>query len=237
MNHMRPAVATLVAFALLAACGKPPANVDVAATPPASAVPEADRLAVPQVNAVPIADADQILIKSGLIPILKFEPGVVTEPGTVINTEPPVGTLVTVGATVTVHIAGPPGNTIQDYVDAHRETFVGIGADTNGVMVVGVVQSADLAREMALLSQLANGRSFRLQTCARSWVELKRVQAELAKRRFLPDAEAMSFATAIDPLACAVRMTIDLPDAQIAELTGKYQGALVIQKGGARRAG
>jgi hypothetical protein len=161
----------------------------------------------------------------------------VTDAGTVVNTEPAGGSLVELGATVTVYIAGPPGATLAEYVDAHRETFTGLGVDGNGVLVIGVVHTADLTREMGELTKLAAGKAFRLQTCARSWVELTKVQIELSKRPFLPGADRRAFATAIDPLACAVRLTADLTDAEVAELTSRYSGSLVIQKGTVRRGG
>jgi len=223
---------------LLAACAQPPLPVaPVANAPSESPAPESDRMSMPQLVASRAAEADQALIKAGLIPILRYEPGIVTEGGTVVNTEPAGGSLVELGATVLVYIAGPPGKTLNEYVDAHRETFTGVGVDANGVLVVGVLQTADLAKEMAVLTEVAAGRSFRLQACPRTWVDLTKVQVELSKRRFLPGADRMAFATAIDPLACALRMTADLSDAEVAELTGRYSGALVIQKGVARRGG
>jgi len=222
---------------LTGACAQPPVATPMANTPSDPSAPDSERMSMPQLVATRAAQADQTLIKAGLIPILRYEPGIVTEAGTVVNTEPPGGSLVELGATVTVHIAGSPGATLMEYVDAHREIFTGVGADANGVLVVGIIQSADIASELGELTKLAGGQSFRLQTCARSWVELTKVQVELSKRRFLPGADRMAFATAIDPLACAVRMTADLSDAEVAELTSRYSGALVLQKGAARRGG
>ncbi|HZM80352.1 MAG TPA: PASTA domain-containing protein [Candidatus Limnocylindrales bacterium] len=217
---------------LLAACAQPPTHpTPVANAPSESPAPEGERMSMPQLVASRAAEADGTLIKAGLVPILRYEPGIVTDAGTVVNTEPAGGSLVELGATVVVYIAGSPGKTLAEYVDGHRETFTGLGVDGNGVLVVGVVQSADLAKEMAALTEVAGGKSFRVQTCSRSWVELTRLQVELSKRRFLPGADKMAFATAIDPLACALRMTADLSDAEVAELTGRYSGALVIQKG------
>jgi hypothetical protein len=240
VNRMRFALIGLTCL-LAAACAQPPVPptpvANAPSEPPASAAPESERMSMPQLVAKRAAEADGTLIKLGLVPILRFEPGIVTEAGTVVNTEPAGGSLVELGATVIVSIAGSPGKTLAEYVDAHRETFTGLGVDSNGVLVVGVLQTADVAREMAALTEAAAGKSFRLQTCSRSWVELTKIQVELSKRRFLPAADKIAFATAIDPLACALRMTADLSGAEVAELTSRYSGALVIQKGTVRRAG
>lgn len=234
---MRALLIVLV-LALTAACAQPPMPpTPVANVPSDPAAPDSERMTMPQLVGRRAVEADGALIKAGLVPILRYEPGIVTEPGTVVNTEPGGGSLVELGATVIVSIAGPPGKTLAGYVDAHRETFTGLGVDGNGVLVVGVLQTADVAKEMAALTEVAGGKSFRLQTCSRSWVELTKIQVELTKRRFLPDADQTAFATAIDPLACALRMTADLSDAEVAELTSRYSGALVIQKGTVRRAG
>jgi hypothetical protein len=103
--------------------------------------------------------------------------------------------------------------------------------------VVGINQQADLTKEIQMLAQLANGTNYRIQTCPRSFADLQRVQIELARRDFVPGADKLSFAMAIDPLACAVRLTIDMSEPDIAQLTAKYQGALVIQKGSVSRLG
>ncbi|WP_117209718.1 PASTA domain-containing protein [Allorhizocola rhizosphaerae] len=192
------------------------------------------RLAVPQVVTLPAAQADSVLTKAGLVPVLRFEPGILASEGTVVNTEPAAGTLQKMGDKVIVIVAGQPGPTLHDYVDAHREQFVGVGVDGNGVLVIGVHQSTDLGREMPVLTRLADGRALRVQSCQRTWVELRRVQVELQAD---PTLRGASFATALDPLACAVRFTGDVTDAQVAELTGRFSGALVIQQGSAGRLG
>jgi len=231
------AAAAVLSGLAAAGCGQRPLVQTAQAPSSASAAAQAGQVAVPQLAAMAVADADKVLAKTGLISILRYEPGIVTGAGTVVNTDPPVGSMRAVGDIVTVIVAGSPRETLHDYVDAHREMFIGIGLDANGVLVVGVHESADLTLQMAQLSSLAKGKSFRVQTCSRSWTDLMRVQHELSRREFLPGADQMAFASAIDPLACAVRLTIDLPDAQVAELTARYKGALVIQKGSASRLG
>jgi hypothetical protein len=240
VNRVRAVIVALMVV-LTAGCAQYPMPTEptepVANAPSEPPAPESERMSMPQLVASHAAEADGVLIKAGLVPILRYEPGIVTEPGTVVNTEPGGGSSVELGATVTVYIAGPPGKTLAEYVDAHRETFTGLGVDGNGVLVVGVLQTVDLAKEMAALTEVAAGRAFRVQTCSRSWVELTKLQVELGKRRFLPGADKLAFATAIDPLACALRLTADLSDTEVAELTGRYPGALVIQKGTVRRGG
>lgn len=226
-----------VAFGLIAGCATRAGIPETAASPSPPTADNSARVVVPQLSAMRAAEADGILTKAGLVPILRYEPGIVAGKGTVVNTDPPVGSLLKAGDMVTVIVAGSPGTTLRDHIEAHRELFVGIGVDANGVLVVGVHQSADLAKQMPELSKLANGQPLRVKTCSRSWADLMRVQLELARRDFLPGADKLAFATTVDPLACAVRLTIDLTDAQVAEVTAKYEGALVIQKGTATRGG
>jgi hypothetical protein len=229
----------------LGACAQRP--VDLAANPAsdpsvqASATADipspAPKTVVPQLATLTVGEVDKRLAAAGLVPILRYEPGVISGLGTVVGTDPPAGAQVRAGDVVTVLIAGQPGPTLEDYIAAHRETFVGIGVDTNGVIVVAIHQQADLTKEVSELSRLAGGRSYRVLSCGRSFTDLQRVQLELARRDFVPGADKLAFGTAIDPLACAVRLTIELTDAEVAQLTQKYQGALVIQKGTARRGG
>lgn len=231
-GYMSAAVALLA----LAACGQRPMELTADPKVQPSTVAEV-KTAVPQIAAMPVGEVDKLLAQAGLIPILRFEPGVVSGAGSVIGTDPPAGTMLAHGQVVTVLIAGPPGDTLDEYVAAHRETFVGIGLDANGVIVIGVHQQADLQREMPQLSQLAKGKAFRVQSCSRTFADLQRIQLELARRDFVPGADKIAFATTIDPLACAIRLTIELSDAEVAQLTARYQGALVIQKGTAKRGG
>jgi hypothetical protein len=201
-------------------------------------VPNASETATAVVPRVIDWQADKVdkeFSAAGLVPILRYEPGIVTSEGTVVNTEPPVGSTVALGSTVIVVVAGPVEPTLARYVDAHRETFVGYSTDTNGVAVVAVYQKADLTAVIAQLNTLAKGKPYRMQSCARSWAELQRVQIELSRRDFVPGAQKLAYGMSIDPLACAVRLTVNLSDAQIAELSARYQGALVIQKGDASR--
>lgn len=224
-----------VAMGLVTGCAAR-AQVPRTATPSPTAL-QVQRQAVPHLATWRAADADGALTKAGLVPILRYEPGIVSGAGTVVSTDPPGGTLVEAGAMVTVIVAGSPRGTLHDYIEAHRERFIGVGVDANGVLVVGVHESVDLGTEMETLSRLAGGKPFRVKTCTRSWTDLTRVRLDLARRDFLPGAATMAFATTIDPLACAVRLTIDLTNDQVAQLSARYQGALVIQKGSASRGG
>jgi PASTA domain len=227
-------LAALVLAASLAACAQRPGTGPAQAPAPGpSAQP---KTVVPQLATMSVGEVDKVLSKAQLVPILRYEPGVVTNAGTVVATEPAAGSMVSIGDVVTVIVAGKPGETLGEYVAAHRETYIGIGADANGVLVIGIHRRADLQRELGELNRLAKGTAFRVQSCAQSWVDLQRVQLDLARRDFVPGADQLSFATTIDPLACAVRLTIDLSDAEIAQLTAKYSGALVIQRGTASRA-
>jgi hypothetical protein len=228
---MKKFLVVLATATCLAACAQRPGALSTAspsASPPA-------KHAVPQVATLAVGEVDKVLLKAQLVPILRYEPGIVTGAGTVVGTEPPAGAMVAQGEVVTVIVAGSPGATLGEYVAAHRETYVGMGADANGVIVVGVHRNADLQHELGELTKLAHGAPFRVQSCALAWVDLQRVQLDLARREFVPGADKLAFAMTIDPLACAVRLTIDLSDAEIAQLSARYPGALVIQKGSASR--
>src|SRR5688572_29816557 len=236
-----PVLGALAALLAVAACArqpepaeKPVAEHRLLAASPTAAAP---RSVVPQVASLTVVEVDKLFAGAGLVPILRYQPGILTSQGTVVGTDPPAGAILPTGEAVTVLVAGPPGPTLDDYVNAHRETFVGIAADGNGVLVVGIHHQADLAKEIATLAQLADGAAYRIQSCPRSWTDLQRVQIELARRDFVPGADKLSFAMTVDPLACAVRLTIDMSEPDIAQLTARYQGALVIQKGSVRRGG
>jgi hypothetical protein len=224
-------MAAIVLAACLAACAQRPGLAPLQSPSP-SAPPGT---VVPQLATLQAAEVDKLLSKAQLVSILRYEPGVVTNPGTVVATEPAAGSVVAIGDMITVIVAGKPGETLGEYVTAHRETYVGIGADANGVLVIGIYRQADLEHEMGELTRLARGAAFRVQNCAHSFVDLQRLQLDLARRDFVPGADRLNFATAIDPLACAVRLTIDLSDGEIAQLSAKYSGALVIQRGTASR--
>jgi len=225
------------ALLALAGCAQKPVEPAAQHQSLASPASAAARAVVPQVASLTVVEVDKLFASAGLVPILRYQPGVLSGLGTVVATDPPAGAILPAGDTVSVLVAGPPGPTLHDYVDAHRETFVGMAADANGVLVVGIHQQADLTKEIETLGRLANGTAYRIQSCPRSWTDLQRIQLELAKRDFVAGAEKLGFAMAIDPLACAVRLTIDLSEPGIAQLTARYQGALVIQKGGASRLG
>ncbi len=229
-------IAGLAAVLMTACASRPIEPAAEQKTMPSPATPTA-RAVVPQVAALSIAEVDKLFAAADLVPILRYQPGVLTGLGLVVGSDPPAGAILPTGYEVTVLVAGPPGPTLQDHVNAHREIFVGLAADANGVLVVGIHQQADLTKEIETLATLANGTAYRIQSCPRSWTDLQRVQLELARRDFAPGADKLGFAMTIDPLACAVRLTIDLSEPDIAQLTAKYQGALVIQKGSARRGG
>jgi hypothetical protein len=229
----------LAAASALTACGQQQPVEKAAAEHQLSAGPTtaAARAVVPQVASLSVSEVDKLFAGAGLVPILRYQPGILTNQGTVVGSDPPAGAILPVGQAVTVLVAGAPGPTLDDYVNAHRETFIGIAADGNGVLVVGIHQQADLTKEIETLAQLADGTAYRIQSCPRSWTDLQRIQIELARRDFVPGADKLSFAMTIDPLACAVRLTIDMSEPDIAQLTARYSGALVIQKGSVRRGG
>jgi hypothetical protein len=235
---LRGCLAALAVVSALAACAQQQ-PVEAASEHQLAASPTTApaRAVVPEVASLSVSEVDKLFAGAGLVPILRYQPGILSSQGTVVGSDPPAGAILPAGNEVTVLIAGSPGPTLDDYVKAHRETFVGIAADGHGVLVVGIHQQADLTKEIETLAQLADGTAYRIQSCPRSWTDLQRIQIELARRDFVPGADKLSFAMTIDPLACAVRLTIDMAEPDIAQLTARYSGALVIQKGSVQRAG
>ncbi|MBV1852482.1 PASTA domain-containing protein [Catellatospora tritici] len=220
------------ALAGLAGCAQQPA-ADPAPVPSPTA--SARMSMVPNLTSDNPVVVEKEILDGELVPIMKYEPGVVADANTVVNTVPAPGTRVPAGTVVTIVVAGSPAAKLSAVVDADRETFVGLAKDRDGSWVVAVSATADLPKTLQRLKAVAGSAPYRVQTCERSWVELTRVQIELGRRDFLPGADKLAFSTGIDPIACAVLMTVQLSDGEIAELTARYRGALVVRRGDVRR--
>jgi hypothetical protein len=221
-------VAVLACAAALTGCageGAPAGVVEVAATNGLPS-PSPSTVIVPDIIGQQAALVGKNL--PGLTAILRYEPAVVAAPGTVVSTDPAKGTVVAAGSVVTVVIAGQAAQTLDGLVEAHRETFVGVTADSYGLSVA-IYRRADIRLAIAQLDSVVAGKQYRVQLCDRSYAELSRIEIELSRREFVPDAGKYPIGLRIDPQACAVHLTIGGMDHRyLPELLERYDGALVV---------
>jgi hypothetical protein len=236
----RRAGATVVAalcVALSAGCAGADARDEVPVAAAASlASPGTVTTIVPDVVGEPATSVGKQFGIAGLTVILRYEPGIVAAPGAVVSTEPPAGTVVVQGSVVTVIVAGPSARTLQDLVDAHRETYVGLSVDGNGA-TVAIYRRANVEQAIAELDAVAEGRLYRVQLCDRSYAELSRIMVELGRRDFVPGAKDLGFSFGIDARSCAVLLSIGGLDRKLLpELLERYEGALVVSFEGAEHA-
>jgi hypothetical protein len=191
---------------------------------------------VPDVVGQPAVTVGKQFGGAGLTVILRYEPGIMAAPGSVVSTEPPAGTVVAQGSVVTVMVAGPSARTLNDLVDAHRETYVGLSVDEFGA-TVAIYRRANVAQAIAELDAVAEGKLYAVQLCDRSYAELSRIMIELSRKEFVPGAKDLGFGFGIDARACAVHLTIGGLDRKyLPELLERYGGALVISFGGVQHA-
>ncbi|WP_144121488.1 hypothetical protein [Catellatospora sichuanensis] len=221
-------VTALVLAGAVAGCAarnQPPADVP---EPSADAVVVTTR--VPQVVDSAIGLLDKEFGKAGLVPLVKYEPGLLLERGVVAVTDPPGGTSLPRGSVVRVVVAGEPAS-LDEYIRGHWETFVGTGIDAKGTVVLGVHEGNGLPGVVEGVKKYVKGKPYRLVTCPHSRVELERVVVELSERRFLPTAASLKFSLAVDGYACAVQMRADLSDEETAQLMEQFGAKLVIERG------
>ncbi|GAA2391703.1 hypothetical protein Cme02nite_13150 [Catellatospora methionotrophica] len=221
-------IAVLALAGAVAGCAArnlPPAAVP---EPTADAVTVTTR--VPQVVDGGVKVLDKEFSKAGLVPLVKYEPGLLLERGVVAVTDPPGGTSLPRGSVVRVVVAGEPA-TLDEYIRGHWETFVGTGIDAKGTVVLGVHEGNGLPGVVEGVEKYVKGKPYRLVTCPNSRVDLEKVVVELSERRFLPTASALKFSLSIDGYACAVQMRADLNDEETAQLMEKFGAKLVIERG------
>lgn len=169
---------------------------------------------------------------AGLVPLIRYEPGLLLDRGVVAVTDPPAGTSVPMGSVVRVVVAGEPV-TLDDYVRAHWETFVGLTSDAKGTLVLAVHQGGGLPEVIEQAEKFTKGRAYRVVSCPRSRVELEQVRIELSRRTFLPRAADLKYSTDVDVASCALRVSADFTDAESTELTARFGAAVVIERGAA----
>lgn len=226
----RIAALALAGAAVAAMTGCAARNLPPAAAPEPSADAVVVTTRVPQVVDRAIALLDKEFGKAGLVPLVKYEPGLLLERGVVAVTDPPGGTSLPRGSVVRVVVAGEPAS-LDEYIRGHWETFVGAGADPKGTVVLGVHEGNGLPEVVEGVEKYLKGKPYRLVTCPHSRVELEKVVVELGERRFLPTAATLKFTLSVDGGACAVQLRADLTDEETAQLMDRFGAKLMIERG------
>lgn len=220
---------------LLTACaapvppGEPAADAEPAAglAPPAATVPDL----VGRESAM----IDKAAAAAQLVPLIEHVPCAAQSAGTVLGVTPAPGTQVPVGSTITVTVAGAPGDSLDDLIAADRRHFVGLGADPDGTLVVAVTEGSAATAALQRIAPALAGRKHRVVRCATSWAQLARVAVEVAGRADVRTSAGLVIT--VDPAACAVRVTGDIPATTVAALEATYASAVVVEPGEpARRA-
>lgn len=220
--------AALVCAGALSACAAQVPPAEVPPPPSPSAGPTAR---VPDLTNKSVDLVEKEFPPAGLVALIRYEPGLLLEPGTVAVTDPPPGTIAPAGSVVRVVVAGGPKN-LDDYIRGNHEVFLGSTLSSDRTLVLSVYQNGP---EAAAVIEGARGfikvKQYRVVSCARSRVELERIQIELHRRDFLPRAGELKFSTQVDPASCALRLSADLTDEETEQLMKRYEGALVIERG------
>jgi hypothetical protein len=214
------ALGGVVGVLLLAACAAP-ADADDTGAPATTTVPE-----LVGHDAVTV---DKVAAGAGVVPIVETVADGKHRAGTVIRVDPAAGTAVPVGSTITVAVAGAPGTTADEIVAGDRRTFVGLGVDSDGTLVIALAAGADRAAAERRIRPALAGKSYRVRLCATSWTELSRVIAEVSRRDDMRGSKGYSIA--VEPAVCAVQMTGDIPADVAASLRSAYGDKISVTPG------
>jgi PASTA domain len=226
---------------LLAACAAPAGEGDAARAANADAAGQAvgeraePTAVVPDLAGRSAATIDKMAARAGVVPVVDHDAGVARPAGTVVAVDPAAGTTVLLGSTIRVTVAGAPGGTLDDLIAADRRSFVGLGVDPDGTLVVAVADRADVDAALRRIGPKLAGRKHRTVHCGTSWTELARVTVEVTRRGDL--RAVRGFAVTIDPASCAVRVEGDIPADVAAALRTAYPSTVVVKSiGAAQRA-
>jgi PASTA domain len=183
---------------------------------------------VPQLVGRAAATIDKVAAAAGVVPMIEYERSAASRPGTVVRVVPPPGSAIPIGTTITVAVAGTAG-TLDELIAADRRSFVGLGADPDGTLVVAVAAGADTDAALRRIERTLAGRKHRVVRCATSWAELSRVAVEVSRRDDL--RRTLGYAITVDPAACAVRVRGDIPADIAAALRAEYAAAIAVEPG------
>lgn len=229
------AALTLVAVTLVlsAACAAPGADGEDAAPDDRAVAGASSTPTVPDLIGQDASSVDKLAAQAGVVPMISYEPGAAGRLGTVVRVDPPPGTAVALGDTVEVAVAGRPGNTLDELVAADRRSFVGLGADPDGTLVVAVAAGPAADAALRRIQPSLAGRKHRVVRCAATWAELSRLAVEIGRSADLRTSSG--YAITVDPGACAVRVTGDLHADAVTALRATYGDRIVVEPGGAAR--
>jgi PASTA domain len=218
------------AAAFLVACGAPAHDGEVPPHPgdPLTGNTSPSTAIVPHLVGRDAAMIDKLAAAAGVVPMIEYERSAASRPGTVVRVEPPPGSAIPIGTTITVAVAGTPG-TLDELIAADRRSFVGLGADPDGTLVVAVAAGADADAALRRIEPALAGRKHRVVRCATSWAELSRLAVKVSRRNDL--RRTPGYAIAVDPAACAVRVQGDIPADVAAALRAEYAAAVAVEPG------
>lgn len=137
---------------------------------------------VPDLVGGDAAAVDKSAASARVVPIVEHVAGGTDLAGTVVRVDPAPGTAVPLGSTITVGVAGAPGKTLDDLVAADRCTFVGLGVDPDGTLIVAVAACVAADAAVRRIQPARAGREDRVKQCDTSWAELSHVATDLSRR-------------------------------------------------------
>jgi PASTA domain len=184
---------------------------------------------VPDLNGLDAAGIAKTAARAGVVAIFDYDATATGPAGTVVRMDPAAGTAVPLGSTVNVTLAGAPAGTLDDLVAADQRTFVGLGVDPDGTLVVAVKDGVDVDAALRRIEPALAGRRHRVVRCAASSADLSRIAIELTRR---DDLRAGGFVVVPDPAVCAVRVQGDIAPGVSAELKAAYGEAVLVENTG-----
>jgi hypothetical protein len=189
---------------------------------------------VPDLLGHNVALVDGLADAAGVVAVLSYRPQARQAPGTVVAMHPAAGSAVPRGSSVQVSVAGRPGTELGDRIAADRRRFVGLGADPDGTVVVAVAAGVNPDRAVSAIRPALAGRKHRVVACNTTFAELESVRAGVTATVL----RASGITVRVDPVACTVRVSGDVPAEVAAALTESYGRAVVVERGKpARRTG
>jgi hypothetical protein len=212
-------------------------------TPPPPTSPAA--VLVPNLTGLSEGDAVRMLAEVGLLAEIRYQREA-PRTGQVLGTDSPPGSEVEAGSSVRVSVAYEPPLPVPDageeqmwieqlapvarIVEGNPKAFVGLyrdHLDAEGIVVVVFGPGTDQDAWRERLDTAAGELPYRTETCTRSRAELRRIQDELTRRSWSPNAASISFAVFVDPATCTVRLDSDqLTPADIQALSDRFGTAV-----------
>jgi hypothetical protein len=231
---------------------EPATGSPMPASPPTATPPTIPALVpVPDVVGMAERDAVKALAAAGIPAEIRHE-AEAPPTGRVLRSDPPAGTGVAPGSFVRLYAAYEPPSPVPGpreeaewnarigplsrLVQASREAFVGMYLDEAGVPVVVFNPGVDPDAWQERLERAAGALAYRTEVCPRSREELERIQAELGRRAWSPNAASIAFATSVSPSTCSVWVESgELKQADLRALGERFGTAVTVVFGGVSR--